>query len=88
MENTEKNTDDYYDLLHIFKKLWHRAWLIILAGVLTEGAGFTAGKFASAPKYSSHIMLYVNNSSSEMCSAGLSSHQTVFKKDRGEMISI
>ncbi len=72
MENKQTNTTyntggkrDYYtiDLLHVVKALWHRAWIIILAGILAAGAGFSIAKFAIEPTYSSSIMLYVNNSS-------------------------
>lgn len=65
MENTERQNRDYYtiDLLHILKTLWRRVWAIALAGIIAAAAGFCIGSFAIAPKYSSSIMLYVNNSS-------------------------
>lgn len=69
MEKQEKNIKDrekeYYtiDLFHIAKSLWHRAWLIVLVGVLAAIAGFAYSSYAIAPTYSSSIMLYVNNSS-------------------------
>lgn len=65
MEYQEKNTSEYYtiDVLHIFKSLWRRAWLIALCGLLAAAIGFSMSAFAVAPTYSSYIKLYVNNSS-------------------------
>lgn len=51
------------DLLHIVKSLWHRAWVIVIAGVLAAAIGFSFASFVLPPQYSSSIMLYVNNSS-------------------------
>lgn len=65
MEKQEKNTaKDYYtiDLVHIVKTLWHHVWVIILAGILAAGIGFSISSFAIAPTYSSSVLLYVNNS--------------------------
>ncbi len=62
--NKEKNNEYYsIDLKHILKYLWHRAWVIILCGLLLAAIGFSIASFVIAPKYSSSIMLYVNNSS-------------------------
>ena len=63
MEN--KNNKEYYtvDLVHIFKSLWKRAWMIALAGILAAALGFSLSAFVITPTYSSSIMLYVNNSS-------------------------
>lgn len=65
MEKQEKNTREYYtiDVLHIFKSLWRRAWLIALCGLLAAAIGFSMSAFAIAPTYSSYIKLYVNNGS-------------------------
>ncbi len=65
MENKERSTKDYYtiDFLHIAKSLWHRAWIIILSGILAAAVGFSVAAFVIKPEYSSSIMLYVNNSS-------------------------
>lgn len=65
MENTERQSKEYYtiDLLHIVKSLWRRAWAIALSGIITAVLGFSVASFAIAPKYSSSVMLYVNNSS-------------------------
>jgi len=65
MKNNENSSSEYYvvDLLHILKTLWHRAWIIVLCGFLAAVIGFSIAAFLIAPKYSSSIMLYVNNSS-------------------------
>ena len=62
MENKNK---EYYtiDLMHIIKTLLHRVWLIILAGVVGAGVGFSVARFMIQPTYSSSILLYVNNTS-------------------------
>lgn len=60
-----KTNNEYYtiDLAHIFKTLWHRAWLIALSGFLAAVIGFSISAFAIKPTYSSSVMLYVNNNS-------------------------
>ena len=66
MQNEKnQNNQSYYvvDIKHIIKALWHRAWLICLAAIMTAVAGFSYARFCITPKYSSEIMLYVNNSS-------------------------
>lgn len=70
----EKNSADEYsiDLLRIAKCLLKRVWLIVLAGILTAALFFTYTYFFITPKYSSSIMLYVNNSSISISSTKLS----------------
>lgn len=65
MENQEFKQTEYYtiDILHIFKSLLKRAWLIALCGLLAAAIGFSIAAFAIAPTYSSYVKLYVNNSS-------------------------
>lgn len=65
MENIDKNARDYYvvDLMHILKTLWSKAWVLILTGIAVAGITFSYATFCITPKYSSQIMLYVNNSS-------------------------
>ncbi len=64
MEN-KKNKTDYYtiDLIHIMRTLLHRAWIIILVGLLCAAAGFAYSAFVIPPSYSAQVLLYVNNSS-------------------------
>ena len=61
----ENKTKEYYtiDLAHIFKTLWQRVWMIVIAGFLAAIIGFSLSSFVITPTYSSSIMLYVNNSS-------------------------
>ncbi len=65
MEVSEKSTKEYYtiDLVHILKTVWKRVWIIVLSGLLAALIGFSCSAFIIPPKYSSEIMLYVNNSS-------------------------
>lgn len=61
----DKNTNnkDYssIDLWQIIKTLWKKAWIIAVSTVLTGILGFMIAAFGIAPKYSSSVMLYVNN---------------------------
>lgn len=66
MDNTErKQIKEYYtiDLLHIVKTLWKHVWIIALATLIGAATGFAYASFFIAPKYSSSILLYVNNNS-------------------------
>lgn len=75
MEN--KNEEFYViDLARILKSLWHKVWLIALSGLVLAVVGFSIATFVITPKYSSSVMLYVNNSSSSgNQSSGISSSQ-------------
>ncbi len=62
-QNTNVNNDKYtIDLLHIFRSLWRRAWIIVLAAILAGAGTFIYAAYNIAPTYSSSILLYVNNS--------------------------
>lgn len=65
MEKQDNLNREYYtiDVLHIVKTLWNRVWFIAICGVLAAAIGFSVSAFGIAPTYSSHIKLYVNNSS-------------------------
>lgn len=63
-ENSNKQEYIVIDFLHIVKSVWHRVWIIILAALLAGVVGFSYARFCITPKYSSSLMLYVNNSSS------------------------
>ena len=62
---TNKSSRDFYviDIMHVLKALWQRAWIIVLAGIIAAGVGFSVAAFVITPQYSSSVMLYVNNSS-------------------------
>lgn len=66
MEKQDKHIGIEYtiDVLHIFRALWKRAWIIAVCGILAAAIGFSLAAFFIAPKYSSYVSLYVNNSSS------------------------
>lgn len=65
MEKQDVNAKKYYtiDLLHIFKFIWKKIWIVLLASFLAASVGFGLSAFFIKPTYSSTIMLYVNNSS-------------------------
>lgn len=65
MKNENSNKQEYYvvDFLHIARSVWHRIWVVILSGVLAAALAFSYATFFITPKYSSSVMLYVNNSS-------------------------
>ncbi len=65
MEKFERNEKEYYsiDLLHIVRSLLRRIWLIVVVGLLAGVVGFFYSNYGIEPTYSSHIKLYVNNSS-------------------------
>lgn len=61
----EKNQDDSYeiDISALFKALWRKIWLILIATVVCGAAFFAYARFRITPKYSASTMLYVNTSS-------------------------
>ncbi len=65
MEKQVKADSEYYsiDLMHILRSLIRRAWFIALVGIIVAALTFGVFAFGVSPKYSSSIMLYVNNSS-------------------------
>ncbi len=64
-QTTQSTEKEYYvvDVMHILRTLWHRVWIIIIAGVLAAAAGFSYAAFLITPEYSSSVLLYVNNKS-------------------------
>lgn len=68
-ENNNNNignaNNEHYtiDILHILKFIFQRFWAIVISGILAAIIGFGIAAFLITPKYSSSIMLYVNNSS-------------------------
>lgn len=59
-----KETEETVDLLHLLAVLWHKAWAIVLAGILGAGACFGWATFMIPETYSSSVMMYVNNETS------------------------
>ncbi len=74
MEKNKNSERDYYtvDVIHVLRVLWYRAWIIVLAAILAAAAGFSISAFVISPKYSSSILLYVNNNSLNLGSVGVS----------------
>lgn len=72
--NGQTKVSDVYspiDLLHIAKALWQRAWIIVLSAVIAATCAFLYSTYTIMPKYSSSVMLYVNNSSLSLGSTTL-----------------
>lgn len=65
MDRTEQASRDIFsiDISHMLKYIWRNVWIVIVAGVLTAAIGFSLSAFVITPKYSSSILLYVNNGS-------------------------
>ena len=63
MENKTRKIQNEYtvDLVHVIQFLWHRIWIIILAGLLAAGTAFTYAKWFETPQYSAKIQLMVKN---------------------------
>ena len=66
--------DGYYeiDVLRMFRAIWHRIWIVILACVLCAGAAFAYARFAITPMYRAYALMYVNNSSFSLGSTSFS----------------
>ncbi len=85
MDTTQRNENEEItiDLGRIFKELWKRVWIIILAAAVAGAVGFVYSSFFITPLYSSSILLYVNNradstdSSSSISSADISASQSL-----------
>ncbi len=65
MERDNNIRPDYntVDVMHVLRILWHKIWAVILSGIVVAAVFFCYSAFFITPKYSSSIMLYVNNSS-------------------------
>lgn len=59
----QTNNRDYssVDLWQIIRSLWKKAWIIGISTLLAGILGFMVAALGIAPKYSSSVMLYVNN---------------------------
>ena len=62
MNNADMARDDEIDLLKLFKALWKKIWVIILAAVIGGGVMLAYTKIMITPLYKSSAMMYVNNS--------------------------
>lgn len=62
MNNADMAREDEIDLLKLFKALWKRVWVIILAAIIGGGVMLAYTKILVTPQYKSSAMLYVNNS--------------------------
>lgn len=56
-----RETDNGLDIGHILAVLWHRAWLIVLAGILAAAIVFGWSTYTTPELYSSTATVYVND---------------------------
>lgn len=74
MESLHINSKEYYviDFAHVLKYVWNRIWVVIVSCLLVAVLMFSVATFFITPKYSSQVMLYVNNSSFSVSDIGFS----------------
>lgn len=75
MNNKIAETEEFYkiDVSRVFKALWHKIWVVILTGFVCAAIGFSLAAFIVAPKYSSSVRLYVNNSKENSTGSSITS---------------
>ena len=74
--NNKDNKLNYaIDVLHILGTLLRRAWIILLVSVLSGAISLLVTVFFITPKYSSSIMLYVNNTKADTQNSSISSSE-------------
>jgi capsular polysaccharide biosynthesis protein len=61
---TEREQEFFIDNKHLLMSLLKKSWLILICGVMLGTFAFFYNSFFVTPKYSSSVMLYVNNKSS------------------------
>ena len=62
-QNKIKKYQDEIDLIRLGKALWHKAWIILVAGILCAVLAFLYVTIFVTPQYSASVMLYVNSKS-------------------------
>ncbi len=74
MEQNQTNQKEEYtiDLMHIWKALLKRWWVIAIACILAATAAFSFAAFFVTPKYSSYVELYVNTKDQDKPSSNIS----------------
>ena len=63
MENRTRKIQNEYtvDMVHVLQFLWHRIWIIILAGILAASVANVYASFFETPQYSAKIQMMVKN---------------------------
>lgn len=77
MDKKQKNVqdNDTINLWFLAKALWRRAWAILLITVIVGASVFGFTKLFVKPKYSSSVMLYVNNGDLSLGGVSISASQ-------------
>ena len=60
------------DLMQVLRVLWKRAWVILVCSVLAAGLAFFGTVNFITPKYQANVKMYVNNTSLNVGSVGIS----------------
>lgn len=60
------------DLMRLAKAVWHRAWAVVLATLVTASLAFAYVTLAVTPLYQAKVLMYVNNSSISLGSTSVS----------------
>ena len=68
------------DLKRVMRALWHRAWILLIVGILGAAMFFSYAWFLVTPMYSASTQLYVNNTYGEN-TLGFSSSQLSAAQD-------
>ncbi len=63
VNNQKADSKEFYtiDVVHIFKCIANKIWIVVITSILAAVVGFVLSAFLITPKYSSSLMLYVNN---------------------------
>ena len=61
MNNNDRGEGVELDIGRILMVLWRRAWIVVLAGILTAAAVFSYAWFFVAPVYEASAKIYVRN---------------------------
>ncbi len=77
MNEKAKNNKDVIeiDLGRIWRAIWHRAWIVLIASVLCMTIALVYTNFFVTPKYKASAMFYVNNNSLSVGDASFSISQ-------------
>ena len=91
---TEREQEFFIDNKHLLMSLLKKSWLIVICGVLLGAFAFFYNSFFVTPKYSSSVMLYVNNNGVNAgasgcgCSASMLAAHFLPRVEKGEIKKI
>ena len=88
----DREQEFFIDSKHLLVTLLKKSWLIVIVGVMVGAFAFFYNAFFVTPKYSSSVMLYVNNKSLsisdiEISAADLSASQSLIDTYMGILMN-